>query len=101
MQCNILSPLDGRYKEKLTALAEVCGPAAFAAARIRAEVAWLLTLSDLWSQGYYKGMSYVRYHGGGRECRVNDDSEMKKRVCLSLGGTLATCSSCSYTSYNL
>ncbi len=42
-----LSPLDGRYQKQLAALAQVCGPAAFAAARVRAEVAWLLTLANL------------------------------------------------------
>ena len=52
MDKNILSPLDGRYQPKLIPLAQVCGPAAFAAARVRAEVAWLQTLSDLKLTGF-------------------------------------------------
>ena len=49
---NVLSPLDGRYKNKLTVLTQTIGPAAFAAARVRAEVAWLLTLADLKLPGF-------------------------------------------------
>lgn len=60
-----------------------------------------LTLSLDWSQGYYQGLSYVVYHNGARECRVYDNSEMKKGVCLSMGGVAASCSSCNYTAYNL
>lgn len=52
METQILSPLDGRYQHKLAALAQVCGPAAFAAARVRAEVAWLLTLAQLQLPGF-------------------------------------------------
>ena len=52
MRENVLSPLDERYQQKLTALAQVCGPASFAAARVRAEVAWLLTLADLKLPGF-------------------------------------------------
>lgn len=48
----ILSPLDGRYQNKLTALAHACGPAAFAAARVRTEAAWLLTLESLHLPGF-------------------------------------------------
>jgi len=44
---NVLSPLDGRYQPKLAALSKVCGPAAFAAARVRAEVLWLQLLAKL------------------------------------------------------
>lgn len=47
MKQNILSPLDGRYQTQLQALTQVCGPEAFAAARVRAEAAWLLILSLL------------------------------------------------------
>ena len=47
-----ISPLDGRYREQLDALARVCGPAAFAAARVRAEVQWLLTLDELALPGF-------------------------------------------------
>ncbi len=47
MNESVLSPLDGRYQRKLAALAQVCGPAAFAAARVRAEGMWLQTLADL------------------------------------------------------
>lgn len=44
---DVLSPLDGRYQKQVEALAQVCGARAFAAARVRAEVAWLLTLNEL------------------------------------------------------
>ncbi len=47
MKEQILSPLDGRYAPQLTALAESCGPSAFATARVRAEAAWLLVLESL------------------------------------------------------
>lgn len=49
---SVISPLDGRYQSKLSALAQVCGPAAFAAARVRAEAAWLLTLESLHLPGF-------------------------------------------------
>lgn len=42
-----LNPLDGRYQKQMAALVKVCGPTAFASARVRAEVAWLLTLAEL------------------------------------------------------
>ena len=48
----VLSPLDGRYQTKLTALAKVCGPAEFTAARVRAEVAWLQALAELKLPGF-------------------------------------------------
>ena len=53
------------------------------------------------SQGYFKGMSYVRYHGSTthRECRVYDGNETKKQVCQLLGGVKASCSSCPYDVY--
>ena len=35
---DVISPLDGRYREQLAALREQAGPAAFARARVRAEV---------------------------------------------------------------
>lgn len=48
----MFSPLDGRYREQLTALLQVCGPSAFAAARVRAEAAWLSVLADLKLSGF-------------------------------------------------
>ncbi len=47
MQNDWLSPLDGRYYKPLLPLAQMCAPRAFAAARVRAEVAWLKTLATL------------------------------------------------------
>lgn len=47
MKQDMLSPLDGRYARQLTDLRSACGGAAFAAARVRAESAWLLTLEGL------------------------------------------------------
>ena len=52
MATETLSPLDGRYREQLTALLQVCGPSAFAAARVRAEAAWLSVLADLKLSGF-------------------------------------------------
>ena len=42
-----LSPLDGRYAEKLTALSAVMGEDALLAARVRAETVWLTILCSL------------------------------------------------------
>ncbi len=42
-----LSPLDGRYAKKLTALAAVMGEDALLSARVRAEIAWLTVLCGL------------------------------------------------------
>ena len=47
-----LSPLDGRYRHQLGTLQETCSPAAFARARVRAEVVWLLTLDKLHLPGF-------------------------------------------------
>ena len=47
-----LSPLDGRYFQILTPLRHVCGAAAFSAARVRAEAAWLLLLNSLKLSGF-------------------------------------------------
>lgn len=44
---NNLCPLDGRYEHQTQALRSVMGEHAFAAARVRAEVAWLLELAAL------------------------------------------------------
>lgn len=52
MREDFLSPLDGRYKNKLADLRSACGEAAFAAARVRAESAWLLTLESLKLDGF-------------------------------------------------
>ena len=49
---DVISPLDGRYREQLAALREQAGPAAFARARVRAEVCWLLTLAELKLPGF-------------------------------------------------
>ena len=49
---DVISPLDGRYQEQLAALREQAGPAAFARARVRAEVCWLLTLAELKLPGF-------------------------------------------------
>ena len=59
-----------------------------------------ITISSSWVQGYFQSLSYVRYFGSsGRECRVYDDSNMKKGVCQSLGGVKDNCSSCNYVIY--
>ena len=42
-----LSPLDGRYAKKLTALAAVMGEDALLSARVRAEITWLTVLCNL------------------------------------------------------
>ncbi len=52
MQSDVLSPLDGRYQAVMAPLREVCGAAAFARARVRAETAWLLTLNTLKLPGF-------------------------------------------------
>jgi len=44
---NNLCPLDGRYQRQTQALRSVMGEHAFAAARVRAEVAWLVELAAL------------------------------------------------------
>ncbi len=49
-----LSPLDGRYAGKLTALSEVMGEDALLAARVRAEVTWLTVLCALGLPGVKK-----------------------------------------------
>ena len=43
----VLSPLDGRYAEKLTALSAVMGEDALLRARVRAEITWLGVLCSL------------------------------------------------------
>lgn len=52
MQSDVLSPLDGRYQVVLAPLRAVCGAAAFARARVRAEAAWLLVLNTLHLPGF-------------------------------------------------
>ena len=52
MQSDVLSPLDGRYQAVLAPLRAVCGAAAFARARVRAEAAWLLVLNTLHLPGF-------------------------------------------------
>lgn len=47
MEKSALCPLDGRYGGRLGALRRVMGEAAFSASRLRAECAWLETLSSL------------------------------------------------------
>ena len=49
-----LSPLDGRYAKKLTALAAVMGEDALLSARVRAEIAWLTVLCGLHLPGVKK-----------------------------------------------
>ncbi len=49
-----LSPLDGRYADKLTALSAVIGADALLAARVRAEIAWLMVLCGLNLPGFKK-----------------------------------------------
>ncbi|MBR2082430.1 MAG: adenylosuccinate lyase [Elusimicrobiaceae bacterium] len=49
-----LSPLDGRYAAKLTALSEVMGENALLSARVRAEVTWLAVLCGLKLPGIKK-----------------------------------------------
>lgn len=52
MTTDVLSPLDGRYRETLSALRQACGAAAFCRARVRAEAAWLLTLDQVKPDGF-------------------------------------------------
>lgn len=52
MNTDVLSPLDGRYRETLSALRQACGAAAFCRARVRAEAAWLLTLDQMKPDGF-------------------------------------------------
>lgn len=52
MNTDVLSPLDGRYRETLSALGQACGAAAFCRARVRAEAAWLLTLDQIKPDGF-------------------------------------------------
>ena len=47
MNACVLSPLDGRYAEKLTVLAQVMGEDALLRARVRAEIVWLTVLCNL------------------------------------------------------
>ncbi len=47
MTNSLLSPLDGRYAKKLTALAAVMGEDALLSARVRAEITWLTVLCNL------------------------------------------------------
>ena len=59
-------------------------------------------LTPGWTQGYMNGLSYVRGHNSDtRECRSGDNSELTKRVCLSLGGIEQSCTNCGYTTYYL
>ena len=62
---------------------------------------YTIVLDTRWSQGHYKGLSYVTDHNSPiRECRVYNNSDITRGVCLSLGGVKQTCSSCSYESYH-
>ncbi len=54
MSTFVLSPLDGRYASKVTALAAVMGEDALLSARVRAEIAWLTVLCDLKLPGVKK-----------------------------------------------
>ena len=49
---DVISPLDGRYKESMAPLARTAGAGAFARARVRAEACWLLTLAELKLPGF-------------------------------------------------
>ena len=49
-----LSPLDGRYAEKLTALSAVMGEDALLTARVRAEIEWFTVLCGLKLPGVKK-----------------------------------------------
>lgn len=49
---DVISPLDGRYRENMALLAQTAGAAAFARARVRAEACWLLTLAELELNGF-------------------------------------------------
>ena len=62
---------------------------------------YTITLTASWSQGYYKGLSYVRWTNGNAECRSYHRNDLEKQVCMSLGGTKSACSSCSYDFYTL
>lgn len=54
MTISPLSPLDGRYAQKLTSLAAVMGEDALLAARVRAEITWLGVLCGLKLPGVKK-----------------------------------------------
>ena len=49
---NVLCPLDGRYAAQVAPLLQVMGPHAFAAARVRTELAWLEILASLKLTGF-------------------------------------------------
>lgn len=52
VQTDFISPLDGRYRENMTALGQACGQAAFCRARVRAEAEWVMTLARLNLPGF-------------------------------------------------
>ena len=54
MNTSVLSPLDGRYAQKVSALAAVMGEDALLRARVRVEVAWLSALCKLGLPGVKK-----------------------------------------------
>ncbi len=61
---------------------------------------YYIVLSRDWSQGVYKGLSYVRVHGSAnRWCRVYSDNATARGVCLALGGVKRECSTCDYEEY--
>ena len=64
---------------------------------------YTIYLSKAWSQGIFKRLSYVCYHGNtdSRECRAHYRSEINKQVCLMLGGTKTDASYDGYEVYKL
>lgn len=54
MNMSVLSPLDGRYAQKVSALAAVMGADALLRARVRAEITWLSVLCALGLPGVKK-----------------------------------------------
>jgi len=54
MNAYVLSPLDGRYAKKLTALSAVMGEDSLLRARVRAEITWLNVLCELKLPGIKK-----------------------------------------------
>ena len=54
MNTSVLSPLDGRYANKLTALSQAMGEDALLCARVRAEITWLTVLCGLKLPGVKK-----------------------------------------------
>ncbi len=62
---------------------------------------YTITLTASWSQGFYKGLSYVSWMSGGAQCRSYNRTDLERQVCMSLGGTKSACSSCAYDIYTL